>query len=264
MMIEITDNDIQNMTSLELAVRMDKIFFTYKEETNPSIELTSDFITGNLYIKKIINSEYVAKLEECHKKHICHLLFKTFLQMEYTDKAIGSREYGGFNSPKTQIYNAAKIQNQIISSRITVEYFMVLIYYIYNKKEIDIKFIHNNFKKWLKNNTDCPFFCTVVPIISKMRAFDKKFRIDEVHASSKLSKGILQMSDLNQSGGQFNERMTLADSMLNIWDCLLYSLNGARSNCLKGRLEDFKRWKKECLDASAEQRKKYLDDMIGN
>jgi len=261
-MIEaITPEGIRSLSVSGLATRMDRILmesiFERFGANHPKQPLVSE----------ILSTEMVQAMEEDKQRTVCHLTFKMFLQMQYTmeiSSCTSSFIFGtnydeneSWRSPTIQIRSAASKQHEIISSRISMEYFMQLLHFIGVGEEITNKSKFRGFKKWL-NDTQNPFSYFATHLLRAF-FFDRQHRTPEVHASSRLSAKVLMMK--RPTYADLNTPLALGNAMLNIWQPLLDILNNNKPNVIYGDDEDFQ-WLQSYVDDNDEKKAKALQDIF--
>jgi hypothetical protein len=262
-MIEQLDNEqLQALSLNDLASRMDSIIFTsYLERygVNP-IEKPS--------VRKILSTKNVKEMPEDKQHFVCHLTFNYLLQMEYTEFTFAvtnqyiygdkSNDKTRWSSSKIQIRNAALKQACIISSRISMECFMQLVYFLGTGEKLDAhKSTFKKFKKWLLD-IENPFSYFATHLLDAY-FFDRNYRTPEVHASTKLSSKVLQMNIPTTE--EQNYGFKLNTIMLNIWQPLIDILNTGKASSMQGSEKDFE-WLKSYLHDDQVTKSKYLEKIF--
>ena len=147
MINKLDQNELSNLSINDLSIRMDNILLEHVNERYGSI-ISKDILDFKPSVSKILNTNTVKKMTDCNKRKLCYLTFNTLLQMEYTNFTFGASNLYIHNKTKndnkwqsatTQIRNAAITQFGIISSRISMECFMELLYFLGEKKRIETK-----------------------------------------------------------------------------------------------------------------------------
>lgn len=269
MITQITKEEIRDLTVKELAERMDAILEQNELERYGPERLKSkkDF-PGEPSVLKILNSNHVQKMDEEKQRKICHLSFSTMLQMEFSNVASAASNHfvyvpgftdDNWKSVKTQVNSAALDQFQIISSRISMEYFMELLYFLGEGERIKTKdSTFKKVKKWL-NNPDNRFSYFAVHILRAFE-FDRSFRTPEVHASSKLHGHVLRLQ-IPKTSEDCNSHLQLTNVMNGVWQPLLNILNDEKACSMQGSKEDFK-WLESYLHDSNEDKTSFLQSIF--
>lgn len=269
MLTELTKEEIRSLSTHDLAQRMETILERNETERYPAeyFEFDKQFPKASSVIK-IFNSQKVQRMTDEKQRTVCYLSFNTLLQIQFSIVASAATNHlvykPGFTnehwkSVKTQVNSAALNQFTIISSRISMECFMKLLYFLGEGEEIKSKkSTFKSFKKWL-NNPKNPFSYYATHIL-RAYLFDRNLRTPEVHASSKLHGQVLRM----QTPQTFQDRsqpLELANVMMNVWQPLLKILNNETATSMYGSREDFE-WLKSYLDSSDEEKAMILQSIF--
>lgn len=255
MISSLIKEQVEQLTVVELAARMDSIFLLYREERyEPDyLERTKAIQERRPSVSKILSTIQVQKMTEEQQRQICRLTFNWLLQMAYTEftSAISNHyifdsnynETMSWLSPSVQIRHAGLTQFRIISSRIAMECFMELVHYLGTGERINSKkSTFGKFKKWLLiDGNKYSYFARHV-----LRAFifDREYRTPEVHASSRLSSAVLRMH--TPSPEEHNSSGELTNIMLNVWCPLLEILTIGKASSIQGNDDDVE-WLKSYL-----------------
>ncbi|UOG50913.1 hypothetical protein [Leptospira noguchii] len=246
---------------------MDSILLMQHIEIYGNIDIIKErFSIFNPSVVNLLNTKIVSVMSEEDKQKIIDMMFKCIIQMKYTEFTSGVMNLIVYDSnfdpqiswksPTKQIQYSALSQFSIISSRISMEYFMRLLYYLGEKKEFNPKkSAFKDLKKWLFR-IDNPFSFFAYQIF-KAYKFDRAHRTPEVHATSKLTKEILLLS--NQNEKDHNNRSELTNLMLNIWGPLFDILNEKKPHSFSGDPID-KAWFEAHLKDSQEEKAKILEE----
>lgn len=243
MISELSKEEIQELSTEQLSSRMDALLEANEIERYGSQAHT----LHRPSIREILNTKHVQNMSIEKQRAICHLIFNTFLQMEYSNVASAAsnifvygqnyNEHESWKSVKIQVNRSALIQFNIISSRIIMECFMELLHYLGEGERIRAKkSTFQSFKKWL-NDPKNPFSYFATHIL-RAYVFDRNFRTPEVHASSRLSSHLLQMKAPTSEDN--NSSLELVNVMLNVWRPLVDILNNGKAYSMQGNEEDFK------------------------
>lgn len=264
----LTKEELSQLSNNELALRMDTILLNKEVENYglEHVELHKVFHEKRSVVT-ILNTKIIQNLDETIQRKVCHLTFNTLLQMQYTDFTSGasnhyiyrhtSTQTTNWNSPSTQITNAALTQFGIISSRITMECFIQLVHVIDTGKRIEARSKLGAFKKWLnKDNNPFSYFAWYT-----LRAFhfDRQYRTPEIHASSRLSSIILQMREPDNKDSK--NQMELHNIFLNLWQPLIDILNEKQCSSIIGE-EGASEWLNLYLNGTGEDRDKFLESIF--
>ncbi|EKO3846483.1 hypothetical protein M0357_001576 [Vibrio harveyi] len=268
MIPELSKEELQQLTVIELASRMDAILEENEIERYglEAFQFKKD-MPGRPSVTRILQTNHVAKMDTDKQRTLCYLAFNTLLQMEYSNVAsaasntiVYSRNYSeeSWKSVKTQVNNSALNQFQIISSRISMECFMELVHFLGEGERIRAKkSTFKSFKKWL-NNPENPFSYFATHILRAF-VFDRNHRSPEVHGSSKLHGNVLQMKTPNFNDK--NKLLQLTNVMLNVWQPLLDILNDGKAYSIQGGEDDFK-WLKAYTSGDDQEKERFLKNIF--
>lgn len=242
MIPELTKEEIQELSVEQLSSRMDALL-----EANELERYGRTIKINPPSVKIILNTKHVQKMNFEKQRAICHLIFNTLLQMEYSSVASAAsnslvyssnyNEHESWKSVKVQVNRSALIQFEIISSRIAMECFMELLHYLGVGERIRAKkSTFRSFTKWL-NDPQNPFSYFATHILRAF-VFDRNFRTPEVHASSRLNNHVLRMKTPTSEDN--NSPLQLVNIMLNVWQPLIDILNDGKAYSMHGSEEDFK------------------------
>ncbi len=269
MIPKITKEELHDLSVTQLSGRMDSILEANEiERYGPRIQNLRASSSGKPSISKILNTAHVQNMSTDQQRAICYLTFNTLIQMEYTSVTSACSNtiiYGpnfddktSWSSVEVQVNNAALKQFGIISSRISMECFMELLHYLGEGERIKSKkSTFKSFKKWL-NNPENPFSYFATHILRAF-LFDREFRTPEVHASSKISLGVLRMK--KPTSEDQNQAHQLSNVMLNVWQNLIEILNDGKTYSMQGSEEDFE-WLKSYLHDNSEDKSLYLKSIF--
>lgn len=263
MILELSKEELNNLSVEQLVSRMDALL-----EANELERYGVHFQFNRPSVRAILNTKHVQEMCLEKQRAVCHLVFNTLLQMEYSQVAAAASNslvYGpNFNereswkSVKVQVNRSALIQFEIISSRIVMECFMELLHYLGEGKRIRAsKSTFHSFKKWL-NNPQNPFAYFATHVLRAF-VFDRNFRTPEVHASSRLNNHVLRMKIPTSEDN--NSPLELTNVMLNVWQPLVDILNDGKSYSMHGSEEDFK-WLKSYLHDDAAGKAQFLESIF--
>lgn len=141
------------------------------------------------------------------------------LNVLYYDKPVEGRVLE--HSPALRLYHASFNQQSIIQSRIAFECFMELVYALGEGTGIPGKRKFRHFRKWLfePENPFCYFARDVVAA----HRYDREHRTPEVHARSKLVRGLLSLETADSEVD--NLRLGLNNLLFHLWPPLIEIVN---------------------------------------
>ncbi|WP_078129736.1 hypothetical protein [Leptospira alexanderi] len=235
MLQTISSEELDQLSNQELASRMDQFICDSVIEKYGNI-MDPYQSPSRIIVNKIFQSKHVQNFSIDKQREVCWLAFNTTLQLEYTLSTStfkGVTVFGNnfspftsWRSPLFQINYSALRQFLIISSRITMECFMQLLYFLGEGERIKAKkSTFKHFKNWL-NNSENPFSYFAVHLL-KSYLFDRNHRTPEIHAATKLSKKALTLHNHFEKDETSNIELT--NLMLNVWGPLIEILNDSKS-----------------------------------
>jgi hypothetical protein len=238
MIDSLSQRELQELALQMLVQRMDDIL---------RHSLRERYGTGIAYerfpvclVSDIVNTQKVAALSDEEKRKIAHISFSYLVQLElisvasgFTNAILYTPEYDekvSWLSPLFRLRDGAIRQYQIVSSRMAMEIFMDLLYYIETGHRLESKRSKlKAFRKWLCDSTNQ--FHYFAHVLLEAYRFDRSLRTPEVHGTPKLPQRLLLLQ--LPSHEELNEPHHLSNSLLNCWRPLLDLLNGQRPSYMQ-------------------------------
>lgn len=217
-MDELTEEEIQNLSIMDLIERMDQI--TGSESFDKP-----GFSIMKLNVSLILNTERAKQLGDNLQRKLAYCVFGMILQMKYTMLALQPRkELPGNKILLEQISWAERKQWMMISSRIIFEYFMSIIYMIGTGKELKGKSKFNKIEQWLKQ-PDNQFNYFAISI-ARAKKYSRHKREPEIHATTRIAKKVLTLSAHQIDNSIFD----LFNIIQNQWQYVISIANNKKPN----------------------------------
>jgi len=186
-------------------------------------------------VSQIIETRRVSALPEETQRYLAHIVFSYLVQSEMASVVGGMTnaflyndrydEELSWHSPVFRLRHGALDQYQIVSSRISMEIFMDILYCIDTGQRLDKKKSKlKAFRKWLCDSTN--EFHYFAHVLLAAYRFDRGIRTPEVHGTPKLPRRLLLLQ--KPSHDEMNECHNLTNTLLGCWHPLIDLLNGTK------------------------------------
>lgn len=228
----------EQMASLalpDLVERMDLALRTLRAERDPYFDLTFDL---SPYVGTYFNTSKFQGLAPENRTKAVWIIFDIIVQMEYVNSFGGiqnslrlpQRAGDTWDSAHHLVVYMGQAQAAIVSSRIVLEKFMVLVYFLETQKSLDGKSKFKAFSKWLLALPIDSSWFYLIPQLPWLRKHDIRFRTPEVHKGSRLKKHLITLQEIPNEDQ--NEALDLTNLMSAILRNIIPILNGERPNSI--------------------------------
>jgi hypothetical protein len=168
-------------------------------------------------------------------------------------------------SPIFRLRFGAINQYQIISSRISIEIFIDLLYCIETGERLTSKKSKlKKFRTWLQDvHNKFHYFAHVLLIAYR---FDRELRAPEVHGSSSSPRSMLMLQ--TPTFEDINKQFHLNNVLINIWNPLIEILNDTRPTSMTyvgtSQFEGHQQWFKTYMSGDDDAIEAKLDEMLSS
>lgn len=191
-------------------------------------------------VSHIISTKRVSVFSDVLQRRIAHITFAYLVELELNSVSSGFAnailftsdydERTSWLSPTFRLREGAIRQYQIVSSRISMEIFMDLLYCIETGERLESKRSKlKAFRKWLCDAAN-PFYYFAHVLLEAYR-FDRSIRTPEIHGTPRSPKRLLMLQQ--PSFEEMNDAHRLTNMLSGCWAPLLDLLNNQRPSYMQ-------------------------------
>jgi hypothetical protein len=233
MLEPISRDELRDMSLPDIVRRMDEILVVAEEQRHGPIP--NEFPVP--VVSDIINTKKARALPQDAIRALAHIAFSYRVQLELDSIAAGianrvlftpdfNNETSWF-SPVFRLRHGALRQYEIVSSRMAMEIFMDLLYFIDTGGRLEAKRSKlKKFRTWLCDSSN-PFNYFAHILLEAYR-FDRGLRTPEIHGTPALPRELLTLQI--PSHQDLNESTRLHSALVNCWRPLIQILDEERPN----------------------------------
>jgi hypothetical protein len=216
-----SDEEIGMLSLDALVDRMDLVLRTAKTERGEHARACISDLAASAWlcrrpeiVKPAVNAafQFLVQRDLVTSAHVA-------LNVLYFDKPVDGEVLE--HSPALRMYHASFTQQSIILSRVAFECFMELIYVLGTGQRIPGKSKFKTLRRWLFRG-DNPFCYFARDVVAAHR-YDRAHRTPEVHARSKLVRGMLTLQAADSEIE--NLRLGLSNLLNHVWEPLIEIVN---------------------------------------
>lgn len=194
-------SQLQNLSLEELIGRMDSVrFAAWRDRYSHIPEFLRNTSIPYRSLTEFMITKRAQEMKEADRRRLAYFVFQYLFQSDLitttwgiSNKIVFENPYDEYrwSFPRQWFMHSALEQYQIISSRVLLEKFFYIIYFVYEGKMVPGGSKFEVMRKWLIK-PDNPFQCFIPDLINAYK-YDRIHRNREIHGASRFVKSTLRL-----------------------------------------------------------------------
>lgn len=229
--------DLKELSLDELIGRMDAVRYSCWKALNPGItEVFKNMVSPFRSVTEFMISIKAQDFPDIQRRQLADLIFRYLFQRDLVSTGAGisnkivyplnTYSEADWNLPRQWMRNSAVEQYRIVASRIELECFLDLIYFVDRGERMPGQSKFRKFRQWVINPGN-PFQCFIPQMIDAYK-YDRVHRQKEVHGTTRFARSILKLEvpEINER----NVPNPLHNILGNLYNPLLEIMNNVVPN----------------------------------